>query len=388
MRPKMRKVTKGDNEYWEFAIGKRWGGTGQKEYADTRSDAKSKIDKAIAAKNLLGEAAKLLTPDAWADATVAISKLKPLGVTLTTSAEFYVKHHPDGQESPTLKNFAAETLRARGLSCGKHTLSSYRSELKHVLAEFGEVPLSEIYQAEIEDFASELDLAPRTICNVLDTFTMVLNSAIAKGLLIRNPAAFVPRPAPTGDPIGILTPIQAAKLICAAQENMPRLVRPVTACLFAGLRRAETCRVTDASLILEEDLLDVPVRASKTRQRRLITILPNFRQWIDDTSSFPEPLSGTVSPDVFGAWLHELAIAAGITNWPHNAMRHSFGSFLWAATQNETLVAAQMGNSPGVVIRHYRAIVRPNAANLYFSIVPSNVRAIAAGKVPQLVLKA
>ncbi len=51
-------------------------------------------------------------------------------------------------------------------------------------------------------------------------------------------------------------------------------------------------------------------------------------------------------------------------------MRHSFASYLYALTQNEGTVAAEMGNTPNVVIRNYRAVVRPAAAQAYFGILP------------------
>jgi hypothetical protein len=39
-------------------------------------------------------------------------------------------------------------------------------------------------------------------------------------------------------------------------------------------------------------------------------------------------------------------------------MRHSFGSYFASKTKDETLTASEMGNSPGVVVRHYRAVVK------------------------------
>ena len=59
---------------------------------------------------------------------------------------------------------------------------------------------------------------------------------------------------------------------------------------------------------------------------------------------------------------------AGIKPWPQNAMRHSFGSYFYAKTKNENLTAAEMGNSPAMVFRHYRALVRSEEVEKYWGI--------------------
>jgi hypothetical protein len=46
---------------------------------------------------------------------------------------------------------------------------------------------------------------------------------------------------------------------------------------------------------------------------------------------------------------------------PRNALRHSFGSYHYALHKNENLTAAEMGNSPSIVFRHYHAVIVPFA---------------------------
>jgi len=62
-------------------------------------------------------------------------------------------------------------------------------------------------------------------------------------------------------------------------------------------------------------------------------------------------------------------------------MRHSFGSYLLAETKNENLTASEMGNSPGIVIRHYRAVVRSEEAARYWRIVPPSAKPAVSGSV-------
>ena len=64
---------------------------------------------------------------------------------------------------------------------------------------------------------------------------------------------------------------------------------------------------------------------------------------------------------------------AAISLWRHNAMRHSFGSYFLGRTKDENLTASEMGNSPGVVIRHYRAVVKNAEVAGYWEISPTNI---------------
>ena len=59
-----------------------------------------------------------------------------------------------------------------------------------------------------------------------------------------------------------------------------------------------------------------------------------------------------------------------VDNWPHNALRHSFGSYHYAQYRDENRTAAEMGNSPAVVFRHYRALVKREAADAFWMLRP------------------
>ena len=59
-----------------------------------------------------------------------------------------------------------------------------------------------------------------------------------------------------------------------------------------------------------------------------------------------------------------------VNDWPHNALRHSFGSYHYAQYRDENRTAAEMGNSPAVVFRHYRALVKREAADAFWTLRP------------------
>ena len=57
--------------------------------------------------------------------------------------------------------------------------------------------------------------------------------------------------------------------------------------------------------------------------------------------------------------------------WKHNALRHSFISYRVAEVKNVAEVALEAGNSPQMIFKHYRELVRPDAAKAWFAIVPA-----------------
>ena len=57
--------------------------------------------------------------------------------------------------------------------------------------------------------------------------------------------------------------------------------------------------------------------------------------------------------------------------WKHNALRHSFISYRVAETQDAAKVSLEAGNSPQMIFKHYRELVRPEAAKTWFNLMPA-----------------
>lgn len=53
------------------------------------------------------------------------------------------------------------------------------------------------------------------------------------------------------------------------------------------------------------------------------------------------------------------------TRWPQDVLRHTFASFTMAEVQDAGKVAAEMGNSAGVLMRHYRELMTRDDARKY-----------------------
>jgi len=64
--------------------------------------------------------------------------------------------------------------------------------------------------------------------------------------------------------------------------------------------------------------------------------------------------------------------------WKHNALRHSFISYRVADIQNVAQVALEAGNSPQMIFKHYRELVRPADAQKWFGIAPGGEEKVIA----------
>lgn len=149
--------------------------------------------------------------------------------------------------------------------------------------------------------------------------------------------------------------------------------------LFAGLRVAEIQRLDWRDVDFEGGWITISAKTSKTGTRRLVPILDSLRAWI-------EPLahrSGKIIKSDFRKRQELARNRAGFTpempedrtgrklrQWPQNGLRHSFVSYRLAATGNAASTALECGHSQEILHAHYKALVRPREAELFFAIRP------------------
>ena len=318
-------------------------------------------------KTRYGSAAFDVSPQQLTSAVANIKRLEAHSVDLNEAVAFFLKHAlPEGGER-TFASLRDEFMTSRkAINCKQTTLVNYVTYFRVVIAAFGDAPLHEIRQAEIEKWLLDTGWSARTRLNYLRVLTTLFNFALSRRYCASNPASAIPRPMLDESPPGILTPEQAVSLLAKAVDISPLIVPAVAIGLFAGLRRSEICTLEWSEIDLAGRHIEVTGAKAKTRQRRLVTISDNLVAWLTRFSG-----TGRVFPyhvDTFGNHLWQVSRAAGITEWPQNALRHSFGSYFYAKTKNENLTAAEMGNSPAMVFRHYRALVRDSEMAAYWKI--------------------
>ena len=161
------------------------------------------------------------------------------------------------------------------------------------------------------------------------------------------------------------------------ESATPEVLPYIAIGLFAGLRRAEIERLDWSEIDFESGLIEVKAEKSKTARRRFVTLQPNLREWLLPVRKH----RGNVTPRE-NRWkvFDQAREAAGINEWPDNALRHSYASYQLAHFKNAAETALQLGHHDSrVTFAHYRELVRPKEAERYW-----NIRPAATEKIVQL----
>ena len=170
----------------------------------------------------------------------------------------------------------------------------------------------------------------------------------------------------SGD-IEIYTAKEFAALLAHAQGPLQVLVALGG---LAGLRTQELLRLEWGDLWRRPGFIEVTRSKAKTRQRRLVPIIPALNAWLSPWRQFTEGLIWTGRELAFHQQVRETAEQANVER-KGNALRHSFISYRLTETQNENQVAQEAGTSPAMIHRNYRELCTPEEAKAWFAVRPS-----------------
>ena len=338
-----------------FMVDSRIDGRGERKFFDTRAEAKVHAEK---------QRAKRLN-----EGTTAFddSRLAKHGWTIAQAIQFALAHLEKVAASVSVAE-AVDKLIASKSAAGRKP--QYCSELRWRLNKFtaaaGDKTLAQIAAPEIESFLSSLNLAPATWNSYRRDLVTLWSYAIKAGMASTNEAQKCERARETPAAPGILTPAQAAALLTTPQDN--DLLAAHAIGMFAGLRTSEIGKLDWRDVDLAGGFIHVSAANAKTRARRLVPILDALREWITPIAK----TAGKITRVNFNRRAAAVRRAAGITEWPDNAMRHSFVSYRLAATSNAAQTALESGHDQSVLFAHYRDIVRPKDAERYFNIRPAS----------------
>lgn len=172
----------------------------------------------------------------------------------------------------------------------------------------------------------------------------------------------------TEEDVDIYTPDELRRMLAYAGKGRAAIALQA----FAGLRTAEVCRLDWKEVDLERGHILVSAAKAKTRQKRLVPISDNLAEWLRRLRKDKGPIYGD-DPNMYCAnGVSNVCLGAGVPRRA-NGLRHSFGSYRLAVLKNEHALALEMGNSPQMIFKHYRAVVFPGAAKEYWSILPESV---------------
>lgn len=325
------------------------------------------------------------TPIEIAAAAYAEAKQRLGDVPLAQVVDFYLKRHPQRIEARSVQEVVAELLEAKRAD---HLSDRYIGDLRYCLGKFAATFHGQVMSLsgrDIDAWLRELGVSPRTRNNLRNAIQTFFNFAKARRYLPKDhdelDAVAVAKA--RGGAIEIFTPAEMRTLLNAAP---PELVPFLALGAFAGIRHAEIQRLDWADVRFEDGIIEIRAINAKTASRRTIPILPNLTQWIRRLRETAGPVCSHRNMVNEIVDLVKAINASRVERgqkpdfaWKHNALRHSFISYRVAVVQNVAQVALEAGNSPQMIFRHYRELVRPADAQAWFDLAPDQTQADDAG---------
>ena len=306
----------------------------------------------------------------------ANAELSAFGWTIQRAIDFALGHLRAQAKSIGVLA-AMELLIAGRKSAGRSEryCRDLRLRLSRFATAFPTATVATINARALDDWLAGLPVAPGTRNTFRRDIRTLFSFCEKRGYCPTNEAKKTERARDVDKPTAILTPTQAAALLTACDAD----TLPFTAIsLFAGLRAAELQKLDWSEVDFESGHIEITAAKSKTAKRRLVPISPNLAEWIRPHAA----IAGPVAPAGLRKRFDAVKARAGFTDWPQNAMRHSYGSYRLAQCHDAARVSLEMGNSAQMVFAHYRELVKPKDAERFWQLAPSaapaNVVSLAA----------
>lgn len=287
----------------------------------------------------------------------------------------HMKRHPLGGNARTIDDVRKELIaKKEKLGRSERHLKGLDYKLRTLIAAIGNKAITTVTTRDLED---EIERHPHwkatTVHSTTQGWKVLFNFAIKRGYLAENPAEKIELPAIVREEPKILTVDQAKRLMAATlfrdrDPLMPDCRAYLAIGMFAGIRPEEMVRLEWNDVDLQTASITVQGAKAKCRARRIVDIAPNLMQWL-------RPIA-RVRGKVLRHPIADLRAAArqvlGFPEWPHDVLRHTFGSYHFGHHRNEALVKHQMGHSDDgrMFFHHYRVLVHPKAASAFWGIVP------------------
>jgi len=331
----------------------------------------------------------------------AFDLLQPHGADIVDACRFFAEHLEAEKHRVSSKPVADALREWLESYATKDCEARTRQEIKSVAGiysqAFGTLKLRELTAALLIKWIERYEAqpgklaSPQTRANLRIKISQFLNYSKLQGWIENNPLQGIKIKRPPRGPVEIFEDVkQVSRLIEAADKSASReIVLPYAAvCLFAGLRpnsEAERLEWKDIHFATG----DIHVKASTSRKTKLERFVPmpeNLISWLETCAiREPGPIIGKSHQKFRLAW-EELKRIVGFKvgaapengwpdsarDWPEDITRHTFASYQLAVHKSTSQLAEIMGNSEGMIRKHYRRAIREEVAKEFWQIMPES----------------
>lgn len=295
----------------------------------------------------------------------AFQKLKIHGGTVEDAVDLWIKHRQARPTlvSPTVDDVLASMLEAKKAAGARpRYLKQLAWSMRSFSERFGAVKADQVRPLAIQNWLASLTGAAVTRRGMLTDVRTLFSYAKRHGWVLHNPADAVERPRVEEINVEIFTPAECVALLASAAGYYPAVLAYLAIAMFAGARPSEVDRLKWSQV--KEDFIEIEATKVRTRRRRLVTIAPALRTWLDLA-----PREGEfIRPINFVRIWRRMIKRAGV-KWRHDGLRHSFASYHLAAGRDAAKTAFELGHrSTEMLFGHYRERVTPAEAAEFWAL--------------------
>lgn len=326
-----------------------------------------------------------------------MNELKPYNKTIPEILKHYKKYNDIKQKSISLQKAIDEYLESlENEGKGKRRCADQKNRLNRFKKDVGSsLTVSLISTAKCEKWISSLKvikqtkksddsslselgakkiytkqaLDNRTLINYRASIIAFFNFCIRRGYAQFNPASGIPVRKIRKDEPKFYS-LDDIRSMLNKTEPMSEIRAYIAIAAFGGLRVAEIERLDWKNINLQSRIITLSSEITKTGQRRIVKISDNLALWLSDYVLNIQK-GGPIISSNFRRHIESFREKNNI-EWIHNGLRHSFGTYYYALSENEYETAKQMGNSPNVLKTHYAGLATKEEGQQYFDIKPKN----------------
>jgi integrase/recombinase XerD len=366
--PPIHKLTYTSGETaWQVACmvkGKRI-----REAFPTKEEAEARAAQIRQMVDNEGAAAFSLPADTRAEAAKCTELLKPYGATITEACHHFVEKVLKFREAPAVAEAVKRLLvekEQKNLRPG--TLNDLRHRWGKFAETFGTRKLNEITGEDLTAWLVKQAADPVNRHNYRRKIGSLYRLAVKRKWTAENIVEQTERPEMGETGVGILHVKQIAKLLEHADDH--ELLPFAVLGFFTGVRPDELKKLEWSAVNLARRQVVIGPKVAKTKQQRILPLNDTALAWL---AMCAKKHGSVVAPINFRKRFDAWRQAAGIRfkNWPKDCIRHSFGTYHYAAHNNPVETARLMGHvGVDIFFRHYRALVDEDEAKQFWALRP------------------
>lgn len=230
------------------------------------------------------------------------------------------------------------------------------------------VLVSDVRTSDIENWIAARHTSLWSRATAHNRLTTLFGFCVRRGYAASNPCDRLEKVSIDMRPPAILTVRQSAKVLVFMKRTNPRGLAWFALALMAGIRPEECDRIRWQDVDLDRGIVTVDAAASKVRQRRIVHLQPAAVAWLQLSKKLDAQLP--LHPTSRRRFPRQVRDKLGFEAWPKDVLRHTCASYLMASWQDAPRVAAELGNSVDILMRHYRELVRRDDAERFWRLLP------------------